>query len=261
MDPRQKESQLQLTEWVQLMLQHSSRCCIIQFLLLTERRFQAHDTFITLCFDLSRRAATMSKVNLNTSWASWKSTRPLLESVTAEDLEYAIEQKKNHQPLTNHAVQELHNNISRIGSVVAGSDERKSYMLSELKSSVVYYGAPTVCLTINPADLHSPLILKYCGLDINLNDFFISQYYSSTYQLDMAKNNPLAVVEYFRNTVSAIFNGVLNKGVFGDLIHHYSPFEYQGRHTPHTHQAVHSYVHEMYTNDSFGSKVPHHHTT
>jgi hypothetical protein len=50
--------------------------------------------------------------------------------------------------------------------------------------------------------------------------------------------NPLAVVEYFHDMVRVIIEKVLKGGIFGDLLHHYGPIEYQGRYTPHIHMAV-----------------------
>jgi Helitron helicase-like domain at N-terminus len=52
-------------------------------------------------------------------------------------------------------------------------------------------------------------------------------------------DNPLAVVEYFRNTLNAIIEKMLKGGMFGELIHYQGPIEYQGRGTPHAHLVVH----------------------
>jgi hypothetical protein len=53
-------------------------------------------------------------------------------------------------------------------------------------------------------------------------------------------NNPLAVVEYFRNTVDTILKTMLKGGMFGELIHYHGPVEYLGRGPPHTHLLVHN---------------------
>jgi Helitron helicase-like domain at N-terminus len=50
-------------------------------------------------------------------------------------------------------------------------------------------------------------------------------------------DNPLAVVEYFHNT---IIEKMLKGGMFGELIHYQGPIEYQGRGAPHAHLVVHS---------------------
>ena len=127
--------------------------------------------------------------------------------------------------------------VSQVGCTAAGSDEKKSYILAELKLSMVYYGCPVIFLTINPADLHSPISLFYAGEKIDVLQFNPAMYSASDRLRTMLKN-PLAVVEYFHNTVKTIIETVLKGGIFGDLLHYYGPIEYQGRATPHIHIAV-----------------------
>jgi hypothetical protein len=135
---------------------------------------------------------------------------------------------------------ELLKSLGQIGGATSGSDERKSYMLTELKSSFVYYGCPVIYLTINPGDRHSPLALLYAGIKIkNLNNF-IPDEYSFTDRVRALLQNPLAVIEYFYNMIGAIIEGVLKQGMFGELVHYYGTIEYQGWFTPHIHMAVSS---------------------
>ena len=112
-------------------------------------------------------------------------------------------------------------------------------MLVELKSSMVYYGCPVIFLTINPADLHSPISLFYSGETIDVLQFDPAMH-SVTERLTIMLKNPLAVVEYFHNMVKTIIETVLKGGMFGNLLHYYGIIEYQGRATPHIHLAVFS---------------------
>ena len=190
-------------------------------------------------FDIMRREQTMSKVTIRTKQRSWKRTESLLESLTAEDFRKAAYEEQRYHRISNPAVMELLRLVGQIGGATSGSDERKSYMLTELKSSFVYYGCPVIYLTINPGDRHSPLALLYAGIKINV-DSFIPDEYSFTERVQALLQNPLSVVEYFHNMVKAIIEGVLKQGMFGELIHHYGTIEYEGRFTPHIHMAVSS---------------------
>jgi hypothetical protein len=188
-------------------------------------------------FDLLRRQQAMTKVTLRTKQKTWTKTQQLLESLTSEDLTKAAkEEERNHQ-ITNPAVMELLKMLGQIGGTTSGSDERKSYMLTELKSSFVYFGCPVIYLTVNPADRHSPLALLYSGVNIDIANF-VSDDYSYTKRVQSLLKNPLSVVEYFHSMIGAIMEGVLQQGMFGELVHHYGTIEYQGRFTPHIHMAV-----------------------
>jgi hypothetical protein len=164
-------------------------------------------------------------------------TKALLESLSPADLHDASGQRQHHKPITNPAVIDLLKFISRIGVTAAGSDEKRSYMLIELKSSIVYWGCPIIYMTLNPGDLHSPLALFYAGEPIDIKSF-VPEWLNSTYRVKVLERNPLAVVQYFHNTVNTIIENVLRKGMFGELSHHYGTIEYQGRRTPHLHIAV-----------------------
>ena len=190
-----------------------------------------------IAFDIVRREQSMSKVNIRTKQRAWKKTQQLLEALSTEDIRLAAEQEQKYHKINNPAVLELLKCLSQIGSATLGSDERKSYMLTELKSSIVYHGCPVIYLTINPGDRHSPLALLYAGVQINV-DNFIPDEYSFTERVKKLLQNPLAVVEYFHNMIHAIIEGVLKEGMFGEIAHYYGTIEYQGRFTPHMHMAV-----------------------
>ena len=200
-----------------------------------------------VCFDILRREQTMSKVTVRTKRKTWVKTSRLLESLTSEDLARAAKEEEIHHQITNPAVMELLKSLSQIGDATSGSDERKSHMLTELKSSSIYYGFPVIYLTINPADRHSPLALLYSGVKIDVNNFMPDNY-SYTERVQTLLQNPLAVVEYFHNMIRAIIDGVLKRGMFGELMHYYGIIEYQGRFTPHIHMAVSFFAKELNAN-------------
>ena len=89
-------------------------------------------------------------------------------------------------------------------------------------------------MTINPGERHSPIAFYYAGEKIDVERFH-PELYSATDRLKTMLRNP---VEYFHNMVKTIIEAVLKGDMFGELIHHYGPIEYQGRGTPHIHLAV-----------------------
>ena len=179
----------------------------------------------------------MTNVNIRASRKTWAQTRALLESLTVEDLQKAAKQELAHESISNPAVKELLKLIDQIGNATPGSDETKGRMLTELKSSFVYFGCPVIYLTINPTDRHSPLSLLYAGEEIDVNNFNPDDYNYSD-RVRILLRDPLAAVDYFHNMIQTIIEKVLKGGMFGKLIHHYATVEYQGRFTPHVHMAV-----------------------
>src|SRR5436190_21452664 len=116
--------------------------------------------------------------------------------------------------------------ITRVRATSAGSNEKKSHMLVELKSSIVYHGCPIIFITLNPGDLHSPISLYYAGENIDPKDF-LPQWYTASYRLKMMLPNPLAVVHYFHTLINTTIKAAFKKGIFGDMRHHYGVIEDQ----------------------------------
>jgi hypothetical protein len=179
----------------------------------------------------------MSKARLESSYGGWGRTGPILESLTESELLEGAREAEKHLPISNLNVKELLKLISRIGTAAPGSDEKNSYELVKLKSLMVFSGCPIIFFTINPGECHSPIALYYAEEEIDVQHFF-PYLYDSTHRLQTMLKNPLAVVEYFHNMIRVIIEKVLKGGIFGDLLHHYGPIEYQGRYTPHIHMVV-----------------------
>jgi hypothetical protein len=197
---------------------------------------------VLTCFDITRQRRNISKTNNLASHTNWPATKTLLESLAAQDILNAAEEAEKHEPISDLRVRELLKMISRVGATAPGSDEKKSYLLAQLKSAMVYHGCPTIFVTLNPAENHSPIALFYAGEDIDVKNFD-PKMYTSVQRLERTLNNPLAVVEYFHNMIRIIIDKVLKGGIFGELAHHFGTIEYQGRKTPHIHLAVYPYSH------------------
>ena len=179
----------------------------------------------------------LSKTNILARQKNWPTTELLLASLTCEQLLEAASQAERHEPITDPAVRELLKGVTRVGSTAAGSDERKSYLLAQLKSSIVQFGCPLIFITINPHERYSPLALFYAGEKIDVKKY-CPKSLSLASRLQVTLDNPLAVVEYFHTMIKAIIDHMLKGGMFGDVAHHFATIEYQGRGTPHTHLAV-----------------------
>jgi Helitron helicase-like domain at N-terminus len=160
-----------------------------------------------------------------------------LDSLTANTLLTAAQQVQNHQKIVDSGPITLLNAINRIGATSPGSDEKKSHMLTQLKSSMVHFGCPIIFLTLNPGEGDSPISLYYAGEAINLKTF-APELWSRSDRLKKMLENPLAMVEYFHTILKTIIEGPLKHGLFGEMHHYYGIIEYQGRGTPHIHLAV-----------------------
>jgi hypothetical protein len=158
--------------------------------------------------------------------------------LTKEDLREAEKQAANSQSFTNPAIRKVLGLVSSVRGKTKMSDERKGQFLCQMKSLMVFRGAPFIYLTLNPADRHSPLVLSLAGERINLREFSSADFTASE-RFQKALKNPLAVHRYFHTVVQSFIEVVLKGGLFGEMGEHFGVIEYQGRHTPHIHMVVH----------------------
>ena len=106
-------------------------------------------------------------------------------------------------------------------------------------SAVVDHGLPIVFMTLNPGERYSALSLLYAGTEIDITDF-VPERFPYLERMRAMLANPLAVIDYFHNTVAAILTAVIEGGMFGEGTRYYGVIEYQGRGTPHIHILVSS---------------------
>jgi hypothetical protein len=199
---------------------------------------------VSLAYDTSRKRKSSGSASYLTKQRNWNKTKQILDSLTVEDLEKASSQSRKENTIEDSRIRTLLGSLSRAYASIPGSDDKKAQLLVQLKSLIVRHGCPVIFLTLNPSDNFSPLALFYAGEEIDLSSFQSDDF---PYQ-DRARKligNPLAVVEYFHNTVRSIIEGPLKDGLFGEMQHHFGTIEYQNRGTPHIHLAVrisHSYL-------------------
>jgi hypothetical protein len=222
-DDKRKEH-LSFAKWGELLMRHHSR------------RFQRSSRFVLLCYDVGRRQNNSLQATLETQRRDWARTEQMLNDVTVESLEEAARQAASYEPIRDPAVLRLLKSVSRVEGK-RGGDAGKAKLLAELKSVFVMHGCPHIFLTINPADRHSPLALRYAGEDIDIGNFDTVQY-NAEKRMKLMLDNPMAVVEYFRQSTKIILDEVLLSGLFGPVQHYYGTIEYQGRGTPHLHLLV-----------------------
>jgi len=127
--------------------------------------------------------------------------------------------------------------LTTVGARTPGSDERKTQMLVKMKSMIVAFGCPCIYITINSAQDHSPIVLKYAGKDIDPFPFVPAKY-NATERLKIALENPHAVNDYFDTMIRLMIKCLFAEGLFGKMIAYFGVKEYQGRGAPHVHMVL-----------------------
>src|SRR5437879_2566563 len=99
---------------------------------------------------------------------SFARSAELIVTLTPDIMGTATEQEENNRPVANPAVLELLRNINVIGSRLMASSQSRRRMHNEIRAVTTRDGAHSLIITINPADLRSPIVMMYAEKEVDV---------------------------------------------------------------------------------------------
>ena len=149
-------------------------------------KFRQHRSFPFVAFNiLQRREISSQSYNL-TRGRHFNRSAELIATLTPEDIKAAIDQEQNKESITNPAVLELLKNVNSAGSKLMASYQSRNRMRNEMRAITLRDGTPSLFITINPADLHSPIVMMYAGGEIDLDKLLPENFPKATERARLA---------------------------------------------------------------------------
>ncbi|KAI0826351.1 hypothetical protein BC629DRAFT_1246132, partial [Irpex lacteus] len=87
--------------------------------------------------------------------------------------------------------------VNVISSAVPGSSAAKINMRNELRAAMIEHGVPSFYVTINPADVHSPVMRFLSGDQLDIDDWAQSLHSSYWTQSNHLARNPFVGARFF----------------------------------------------------------------
>ncbi len=164
-----------------------------------------------------------------------------LSKITSEQLQKSLTALANGK-LTDPDVRLLLNQIHVIGARVNGTPYSKRIHRLEIQGLVIKLGLPCFWVTLNPADVHSPVVSFLSGYEIDIDEQF-PQVPSSHDRAKNVASHPVECAKFFDIMVKAFIDCMLrykkpNGGVFGNVSGLYGCTEEQGHGALHLHMLV-----------------------
>jgi hypothetical protein len=210
---------------------------------LHDPKFRHHRSFIFVGFNILQRREVSSETYLMAKQAKFEKSAELISKLTPNDIEIALEQERNKQQVTNEAILELLRNINIVGGKIMGSHQSRIRLRHEIRAVTIRDGLPSLFITINPADLHSPIVMMYAGKEIDINTLHSDNFPTATERARLAHLDSTAVAKYFNVVIKKTIEFILGynsakDGVFNKVKNYYGVIEYQDRGTPHCHMLI-----------------------
>ena len=205
-----------------------------------DRRFEEHHSFIFVVFNILQRRTACFHAHLMASRPYFQQSAQLLESLTSADIATALVNisKGTFSKVTDQRVNTLMKHIRVVGGHVMGSAHSRSALRTKIHSLCFNLGLPSLFVTINPADIHSPVALYFAGVDLDL-DKFVPEALSKSYErAKTIATHPVATAKFFNCLIKSILKSLVLGGVLGPAKAYFGTVESQGRGSLHLHLLI-----------------------
>jgi hypothetical protein len=233
-DRRQK---LSFTEYVRWALRYH------------DRRFRIHHSFPFLAFGIEQKAKTLTSAKLQMRRHDFDRDKISLSTLTVDDLYRAQAEEEDHHLISNDEVKKLRRHVYAVGGRVMGSSNSRAGYRSQIWSSCLILGPPSLWITINPLDYDDPVAQVFTGENIDMDDFNSGVGPDHIRRGINIARDPYAAAKFFHYIVNAILESLMGiksrrcqvtsgKGVLGEVSGYFGVVEAQGRGSLHTHMLV-----------------------
>ncbi|KIN93983.1 hypothetical protein M404DRAFT_169587, partial [Pisolithus tinctorius Marx 270] len=152
-------------------------------------------------------------------------------------------------PTTDPAICVLHWHIHATAGRATGSDESWYHLRSQIWVTSIMLNPPSLWLTMNPCDLHDPLVQVFAGEHIDLDNFNAHIGPCKSRQAQNMANNPYTSAKFFHFLIKMILGtlfGVMfpmqqhksTEGIFSHVFAYFGVVKSQGRGTLHLHMLL-----------------------
>lgn len=229
-----------------------------------DRRFRTHETFLFVAFGLIQRRQALASARIQVERHNFLRDANQLTSLSATSLANAVIEEERRQPPSDHAISALRKHTYAVASRVQGSDQSRIHLRSQIWSTSICLGPPSLWITINPCDLHDPIVQVFAGENIDVDNLSTFLSPNKTKRAENVAHDPYAAAKFFHFLIRCIleslfgitstqFNIEVESGVLGRVAAYFGTVESQGRGSLHLHMLV--YLKDAPTSSEMDSRL------
>ncbi len=211
-------------------------------------RFQRDPDFAFVYFNILQKKAVCDSVNFRVKETERRRIVDRLLAVDRTSLERLISNYDRDKAYTPQTTEEtdlltLVNSVGAVMRHIPGTSGYKLNLRNEIRALVNFHGTPAFFITINPSDVHHPLVRLYAGDRISLEDASVGEELTEWRRKLLVARSPGACAMFFHAMISNFISVILRhgrraRGLFGDCVAYYGTVEAQARGTLHCHMLI-----------------------
>ena len=206
-----------------------------------DRRFETSDSFIFVTFNLLQRRDACFHAQLIATKPYFRSSADEILSLNSKDIETALQNSLKQtysRTESNSTLNMLLQHIKTVGGRVMGSAYSRTALRTQIHALIYNQGLPSIFLTINPADIHSPVALYFAGIELNLDNIQSEQLMDAYKRAEIVASHPVATAKFFHVLITNILGTMIMGGVLGPVKAYFGAVESQGRGSLHLHLLI-----------------------
>ncbi|CAF2181151.1 unnamed protein product, partial [Rotaria magnacalcarata] len=205
-----------------------------------DRRFETNYSFMFVIVNPLQRRNACFHARLIATRPYFQASAQEIQSLNTNDIEMALSNfsKKTYDSTTSTTLNKLFNHIKTIGGHVMGSAQSRTTLRTRIHSLIYNQGLPSIFLTLNPADIHSPVALYFAGVKIDLDNIQMQELMTTYERAEIIASHPVATAKFFHVLITNILDTMVLGGVLGPVKAYFGTVENQGRGSLHLHLLV-----------------------
>jgi Helitron helicase-like domain at N-terminus len=209
-----RQRKLSFTEYVRWTLQYH------------DRRFRIHHSYPFLVFGIEQKMKALCSAKLQMHRRDFEYDQISLSTLTAEDLQRAQAEEEAHHNISNEQVKKLRRHVYAVGGRVMGSSNSRAGYRSQIWSTCLSLGPPSLWITINPLDYDDPVAQVFAGENIDMDNFMAIAGPDNIRRGSNIAKDPYAAAKFFSFHHQGDFGDV--DGIHGNKGHEVSGSEREG---------------------------------
>lgn len=211
-------------------------------------RFQSDPDFAFVYFNILQKKSVCDSIHLRVKESEQRRVVAKLLAVDRVLLDALIVKYERDKEYTPQSVEEadLLSFVNTVGTILHDIPGTSGYKLSrrnEIRALVNFHGTPAFFITLNPSDVHHPLVRLYAGDRISLEDASIGEELTEWRRKLLVARNPGACAMFFHTMIASFVSIILRHGrrepgLFGTCTAFYGTVEAQARGTLHCHMLI-----------------------
>jgi hypothetical protein len=173
-------------------------------LLLHDKRFSTHYSWMFTFFSILQKRQALLAARVQISRKDFNHTAELFSTITRKELSIAAEEEAGKCPITNPKIKTLRKHMHTSGAKVMGSDSSRLAYRSQIWSTSESLNPPSLWITINPTDLHDPIVQVLMGEQIDMDDFQAINGPNADKHGRYLALNPAAAAQYFNLFIALV---------------------------------------------------------